>query len=141
MAIFVIVNNSKDKFDYNKATGTIEYFDKEFQNLPTLHKGDFRYLKISSYQYLFEIYEPNSEPTEKKIDDLKVGDKIEAYFYETSNTRSIGLNRFMQFIDKDGQAYFIRNGFQKQLGYVLIGICLLINLMAFVFWKKGKLKW
>ena len=141
LGIFVIVNNSKDKAEYDKSTGTIEYFDKEFQNLPTRHRGDFRYLKVDTYPYLFEIYEPNSEPTEKKIDDLKVGDKVDIYYYETSDTRSTGLNRFIQFIDKEGQPYFVRNEFQKQLGFVILGLCLLMNMMAFVLWKKGKLNW
>lgn len=141
LGIFMTVNNSKDKTEYDKSKGTIEYYDKEFHNLPTRHKGDFRYLKIDSYPYLFEIYEPNSEPTEKTIDDLTVGDEIDIYYYETSDTRNIGLNRFTQFIDKNGKPYFIRSGFQKQLGYVIIGLSILLNIMAFVFWKKGKLKW
>lgn len=141
LGVFVTVKNSKDKVEYDKSTGIIEYYDKEFQNLPTRHKGDFRYLKIASYPYLFEIYEPNSEPTEKTIDDLTVGDKIDIYYYETSDTRNIRLNRFTQFIDKNGQPYFVRSGFQKQLGFVIIGLSILLNIMAFVFWKKGKLKW
>lgn len=141
LGIFVIVNSSKEKSDYDKSTGTIEYFAKEFQNLPTRHKGDFRYLKVDSYPYLFEIYEPNSEQTKNKIDDIKVGDKIDIYYYETPDTRNIRLNRFTQFIDKEGQPYFIRNGFQKQLGFVIVGLCILINIMALIFWKKGKLNW
>jgi hypothetical protein len=141
IGIFVIVNNSKEKNEYDKSTGTIEYYDKEFQNLPNRHIGDYRYLKIDTYPYLFEIYEPNSEPTEKKIDDLIVGDKIDIYYYETSNTINERLNRFVQFIDKEGQSHFIRSGFQKQLGYVIIGLGVLINLLTFVLWKKGKLNW
>jgi len=141
LGIFVTVNDSKDKEEYDTSTGTIEYFDKEFQNLPSRHKGDFRYLKIDSYPYLFEIYKPNNEPTEMTIDDLKVGDRIDIYYYETSDTRNIGLNRFAQFIDKMGEPYFVRSGFQKQLGFVIIGLSILLNIMAFVFWKKGKLNW
>lgn len=141
LAIFVTINNSKEKLEYDKATGIIEYYDKEFQNLPTRHKGDYRYLKINSYPYLFEIYKPNSLPTEKTIDDLTLGQEIDIYYYETSDTRNIGLNRFTQFIDKNDKPHFIRSGFQKQLGYLIIGISLLLNVMAFVFWKKGKLKW
>ena len=141
LGVFVIINNSKNKAEYDKTTGNIEYFDKEFQNLPIRHKGDFRYLKIDSYPYIFEIYEPNSEPTKMSIDDLKIGDKIEMYFYETSETRKSEINRFVQFIDKGEQPYFVRNGFQKQLGIVIIGLSILLNVLAFVFWKKGKLKW
>ena len=141
LGIIITVNNSKKKVEYEKSTGIIEYYDIEFQNLPTRHKGDFRYLKIDSYPYLFEIYEPNSEPTEKSIDDLIVGDKIDIYYYETSDTRNIGLNRFAQFIDKMGQPYLVRSGFQRQLGFVIIGLSILLNIMASTFWKKGKLKW
>jgi len=141
VGIFVTVNNSKHKTEYDKTTGNIEYFDKEFQNLPTRHKGDFRYLKIDSYPYLFEIYKPNSEPTKMTMDDLRIGDKIDIYYYETSDTRNIELNRFAQFIDKDEQPYFVRNGFQKQLGLVIIGLSILLNVMSFIFWKNGKLNW
>jgi hypothetical protein len=141
LGIFVTVSNSKDKEEYDMSTGTIEYFEKEFQNLPSRHKGDFRYLKIDSYPYLFEIYEPNSEPTEMTIDNLKVGDTIDVYYYETSDTRNIGLNRFAQFIDKSGEPYFVRSGFQKQLGFIIIGLSILLNMMAYIFWKKGKLNW
>lgn len=141
LGIFVTISNSKDKTEYEKSTGIIEYYDKEFQNLPTRHKGDFRYLKIDTYPYLFEIYEPNSEPTKNTIDNLTVGDKIEIYYYETLDTRTSGLNRFTQFIDKNGQAFFIRNGFQKQLGFIIIGLSILLDIIAFVLWKKKKLKW
>ena len=139
--IFIIVNSSKDKVEYDKSTGKIEYLDNEFQNLPIRNEGDYRYLKVNTYPYLFEIYEPNSEPTEKNIDDLKVGDNIDIYYYETSDTRNVGLNRFTQFIDKDEQPYFIRNGFQKQLGIILIVLCVLLNITAFAFWKNGKFSW
>ncbi len=141
LGIFVIVNNSKEKSEYDKSTGTIEYLEKKFQNFPIRNKGDYRYLKVDTYPYLFEIYEPNSEPTDKRIDDLNVGDKIDVYYYETSDTKNSGLNRYIQFIDKEEQAYFVRNGFQKQLGFVIIGLCVLMNIMAFIFWKKGKLNW
>jgi hypothetical protein len=140
-AIFIILNNSKDKVEYDKSIGAIEYLDIEYQNLPSRNKGAYRYLKIDSYPYLFEIYEPNSKPSDKTIDDLKVGDIIEIYYYEIPETRNIGLNRFTQFIDSNGQSYFIRNGFQEQIGYALIVLCVLITLMALVFWKKGKLNW
>ncbi len=141
LGVFVIINNSKEKTEYTKSTGNIEYLEKEFQDLPTRHKGDFRYLKINSYNYLFEIYEPNSEKTKMSIDDLKVGDKIDIYYYETSDTQNSELNRFTQFIDKEGKPYFIRNGFQKQLGIVVIGFSILMNFIAYGLWKFKKLKW
>ncbi len=141
IAILTIFNNSKTKLDYDKSSGKIEYFEKEFQDFPVRDIMNYRYLKIDNYPYTFEIYEPNSEKSEKVINDLKVGDVIDIYYYEISDTRSTGINRFTQFIDKDGKPYFIRNGFQKQLGFVVMGLGVLINLMAFIFWKTGKIKW
>ncbi|TVR80391.1 MAG: hypothetical protein EA409_08145 [Saprospirales bacterium] len=142
LGIYMVNLHSKAKETYDKSTGIIEYFAKEYQNLPSRHKGDFRYLKINSYPYLFEIYEPNSEPTEMSIDDLKIGDKIDIYFYETYNTKNIGLNRFAQFIDKDGQPFFVRSGFQMHLGLTIITLAIVLQIMAFAFWwNSGKLQW
>ena len=141
LGIFVIINNSKEKSEYEKVTGRIEFFSKEYQNLPTRDKGDYRYLKIETYPYPFEIYEPNSIKTEKKLDDLAKGDTIDIYFFETSYTGDDKLNRYVQFIDKDRQPYFVRNHFKEQLGYVIILLGILLVLMAYFFWKKGKLEW
>lgn len=141
IGIFVIMNNTKEKLDYNKSSGAIEYIEKEFQNLPTRYKGDYRYLKINSYPRLFEIYLPNSELTEKTLDDLKTGDYIEIYHYETADTRNSGINRYTQFIDFNGQPYFIRSGFQEQLGYFLIGLFMLMIFTGFLLWRKEKLEW
>ncbi len=141
MSLFVIRNNSKEKNEYLKVEGKIEYFDKEYQHLPTRHKGDFRYLVVDGYPYPFEIYEPNREPTNKTIDDLKVGDIVEIYYYEIEDTHKVGLNRFAQFIDKDGEPYFIRDSFQVKLGYGLLGMCIFMVLGAIGLWKFDQLKW
>ena len=141
LGIFVVQNNSRTRDDYQKSSGTIEYLALEFQHLPVRHKGDYRYLKIDSYPYMFEIYEPNSEPDDRTIDNLETGDEIDIYYYETGHTHESGLNRYTQFIYHHGQSYFVRNGFQEQLGYIVIGLSLLINVMAFAFWKQGRLDW
>lgn len=141
LSALVISNNSKDKSDYKISTGVIQYLEKGYQNLPTRNKGDYRYLKIATYPYLFEIYMPNSLETTQRIDDLKQGDAIDIYYYETANTQVEQLNRFVQFIDHNNQPYFIRDSFQKQLGYVLVGLAFLLNLIGFIFWNTGKLEW
>ena len=137
----VVVNSSKSKQEYTKATGRIEFLEQEYQDKPNRDKGKYRYLKVASYPYVFEIYEPNHEPTLKLIDDLQAGDVVEIYFYETSNTTQEGINRFAQFIDHNGEAYFVRSGFQKQLGYIVLGLGVLVNLVALFFWKQGQLRW
>lgn len=141
IAIYVINNNSKEKHQYQKSTGTIDFFDKKFQNFPSRNKNDYRYLKIDSYPFIFEIYKPNSLTTNKTIDDLKIGDIIDIYFYETENTWEEKINRYTQYIDSDNYPYFIRNNFQVQLGFSLIGLSILIIFIAFLLWKKKKLFW
>lgn len=141
LSIFVIRNNTKEKLEYKSINGKIEYLGQEYQHLPTRHKGDFRYLIVEGYPYPFEIYEPNSKPTAYNIDDLRIDDMVDVYFYEIENTHKIGINKFTQFIDKNETPYFIRNWFQKNLGYVILGMCLLMNIGSLILWKNKKLKW
>lgn len=138
--IYLINRSSKGKSEYTKNEGNIVYFAKEYENLPNRHHGDYRYLQIDTYPYVFEIYEPNSIPAHNHIDELKIGDKIEIYYYETSNTHDEGINRFTQFIDKENISYFIRDGFQKTMGYVVMGIGVLLGIGGLVIKKKGLLK-
>jgi hypothetical protein len=141
LAIFIINNNSKEKKEYPKIESKIQYLNKEYMDLPNRNKGNYRFLLIENYPYPFQIYEPNSEPTQMTIDDLKVGDLIEIYYYENNSTHKSGINRFAQFIDKDGEPYFVRNSFSKNLGYILLGLLLLTVLGALVAWKYQKLEW
>jgi len=141
LGIFVIINSTKDKSEYEKKTGIIEYFDKTYMDFPNRNHGDYRYLKIDNYQYVFEIYIANTDKEVEPIDDLKIGDRISVYYYETGSTHSENLNRYIQFIDKNSTAYFKRGNFQKQLGFVILGLVVFLNILSFVFWKKGKLAW
>ncbi len=141
LAASLITSNSKDKDEYEMTTGTIVYLEEEFQNLPARDKGNYRYLKLDTYPIIFEIYEPNSRKTSQTIDNLQKGDRIDIYYYETDQTHLEEINRFTQFIDHNKSPYFIRDGFQKQLGYILVVLALLLNVLAFAFWKLGKLEW
>jgi hypothetical protein len=136
----IVLMNAKDKLAYTKNTGTIQYLDTKYEQLPFRHRGDYRYLKVDTYPFVFEIYQPNSEPTRMTIDSLQVGDNIDIFYYETADTRNIRLNRFTQFIDKEGQPHFVRNRFKQKLGWAIVGLSVLLNALAFLFWKKGKLK-
>jgi hypothetical protein len=42
----------------------------------------------------------------ERIDQLDKLDLVSVYFYETNSTHQNGLNRFAQFIDKDGEPYY-----------------------------------
>jgi hypothetical protein len=141
LGIFFVVLSSKKKEQYEKRTGEIEYFDKTYLNLPLRDLGSYRYLKINTYPHIFEVYTANADKTSLPIDDLKHGDKIDVYFYEWGSDQNEGINRNIQFIDKDSLPYFKRGNFKKQLGYVFVAISALLNLLSFILWKKRKLAW
>lgn len=136
ISLLVIVRNSKDKQEYDHLSTIIQSLDKEYNGYAGRHPGDFRYMIVDRYPYPFEIYEPNLSQTDRTIDDLAPGDRIDIYFYEIDQTHEVGINRFIQFIDKDGQPYLIRNEYQQNLGYFLLVLSILVGLLSVWIWKK-----
>lgn len=141
LTIPFIIANSKTKNEYNYKTGKIEYLADNYKSYPKRHKGDFRYLIINSYQYPFEIYLPNAVKSQNNLDNLSIGDNIKIYYYENKSTHESRINKFAQFVDKENIPFFIRGAFQKDLGYFIIGLIMVLNLISFILWKKNKLKW
>lgn len=123
--------NSKTKHEYSQSTGEVIYLNQELGNLPLRDPGKYRYLQINGYDYPFEIFVGNEsgdfKPAFEQIDQLKTGDKISVYYYETDNTYQEGINRFIQFIDKDGVSYFERGDSSKTFAFIVIGLCLLLT--------------
>src|SRR5688500_11911739 len=99
-----ILNNTKAKHEYEKRTGRIEYLELRHANRSERDR-DRRYLKIESYPYEFEVYIADNNNI--LVDNLNAGDRIDVYFYETSDTKEEKVNKFIQFIDKDGNPYFV----------------------------------
>jgi hypothetical protein len=144
LMIIYIQSNSKGKLEYEKNTGQITYLDKQLGNLPVRDLGKYRYLKIDSYEYPFEIFVGNKsgdfKPNFEQIDKLKFGDTITVYYYQTSDVFKEEINRFVQFIDKENISYFERGNSKKTLGVVVISICVLLLISGVVLWKKRKIE-
>jgi hypothetical protein len=144
MTIVYIQLNSKEKSEYEKHTGQITYLDKQLGNLPVRHLGKYRYLKIDSYEYPFEMFVGNEsgdfKPKFEQIDELKLGDTVTVYYYQTNDVTKKGINRFVQFIDKENVSYFERGNSQKTLGVVMISICVLLLIGGVILWKKKKIE-
>ena len=143
MTIVYIQMNSKGKFEYEKTTGKILYLEKELGQLPVRHVGKYRYLQVDGYKYPFEIFVGNEsgdfKPKFEQIDNLKPGDIITVFYYETEHTRSEALNRFIQFIDKKNESFFERGSSSKTLGVVLICFCVLMVAGGIVLWRLKKI--
>ena len=142
--IVYIQSNSKEKSEYEKNTGQITYLEKQLGDLPVRHLEKYRYLKIDSYEYPFEIFVGNEsgdfKPKFEQIDKLKLGDTVTIYYYQTNDVIKDGINRFVQFMDKENISYFERGNSQKTLGVVVISICILLLIGGVVLWKKKKIE-
>jgi hypothetical protein len=134
--IYMIMLSSKEKTDYQKLSGKVIYLDKQYEKYPLRDLGKYRYLKIDTYPYIFEMY---SDEQSNRIDILKVGDNVDAYFYETNNTHSEQINRFLQYIEKDNKVFFQRGNISQIVGIVVIGLSILLIIVCFVLYKKGKI--
>lgn len=139
LGTYVWVQHSRPKADYSRLEGKITYLAPQYQQWPVRHRGDFRYLIVDSYPLAFEIYLPNSRPGTLRLDDLKPGDLVEVYYFESPDPPTDGLNKFAQFIDQQGEAVFVRNDFRASLGKILVGLAILLLGAAFWLWKKGSL--
>ena len=134
----------EDKSHFPKITGRITYLANAYKQLPTTHKGKMRYLALDTYPYIVELFVGKDftdfSPAIEKIDSLKLGDQVTLYYEDTNQISSGGVNRSVQFIEKEGQVYFREGnktyyiGFCSMLGSVLF-------LMVTIYLKKaGKLK-
>lgn len=128
--------NSKEKNEYDRIDGHITHLGEKLGALPNRDVGIYRYLVIDTYPFPFEIY---ADEQGKRIDSLKAGDMVTVFFYETGNTKSESLNRFLQYLEKDGGVYFVRGDFQKKLGFVVSGLGLMLILFVFILYKKNKI--
>ena len=75
--------------------------------------------------------------------ELKIGDEITVYHADKTplqRNRDLRLNKTVQFIDKDAEAYFIRGNKDKFGGYILGGIGLLLGITLLILKQVGKIK-
>jgi hypothetical protein len=128
--------NSKEKKEYDHLNGRITYLDQKLGGLPYSDLGLYRYLKVDSYQYPFEVY---TDEQSARVDSLKVGDVVDVYFYQTGDTETIHLNRFLQFLDKDNKPYFKRGNLMIGFGIASIAMLGVLCIVCYVFHKRGKM--
>lgn len=139
--LYLAVSNSKEWTGYKKISGNIDYLDQQYGAWPNRDHGAYRYLKIDTWPEVFEIYGPNGRPTDKVLDDLKMGEWIDIYFNAQLPNSGDGLNRHVQGVAKADVPYFIAGDFQKKLGILLAGLGACVIVMGWFFWSRKKLSW
>lgn len=143
IGLAILIRGTKGKGEFQSIEGNITYLDKTYKELPNRHQGKYRYLTLDNYPKTFELFVGKDlgdfKPQYERIDDLRTGDKIVVYFDENSNESDARLNRLTQFIDKDGQPFFIRGSIDKTGGYFFIIIGILLGGLLFYLKKIGKI--
>ena len=137
-SIYFIFLNTKAKSDYEHLTGKITYLEKSFGEYPSRNMGKYRYLNINNYAHVFEIY---ADEQSSKIDSLNNGDIVTAYFYETNSTNIEGINRYLQYLEKDNIIFYKKTSFSIIIGFVLIILAAILIMMSYIFYKQNKISY
>ena len=142
--IYLSVRSGTEKNEFENVTGKIDYFEKTFGNS---NKRDHRFIHITDYELVFDIFigkqTGDFSPQFEQLDNLKIGDEVTVYFADKTplqKNQNLSLNKTVQFIDKNGEAYFIRGNKDKYGACFFIGIGILTMLMLLIGKKRGKIK-
>jgi len=132
---YIIVDIKTDLKDFKQTTGTIIYLNKQFLNHPGGNNQQYRYISIANYPFMFEI---KAGKFAKSIDKLQTGDKVTLYYNDISESNN-GINKTLQCIEKDKLKIFEASSMLFYIGSLLIAISVVISIISFIFYKKGKL--
>ena len=132
VSMYMLSLKAKDKKELKQSTGTIVLIDKQFLNLPARSDiGKYRFISINTYPYVFEI---KTGSDAQNIDKLNLGDKITVYYNDLGESDRSGINKTLQFIDKNNSQVY-----KSSSSYFVFGIIGLI-IAAIVGFLGGKLK-
>ncbi|GAA0872179.1 hypothetical protein GCM10009117_13260 [Gangjinia marincola] len=145
--IYLSIRGSKEKTEFESVTGKIDYFDKTFQEINYRNKGNHRFIHIEDFPLVFDIFVGKEKgdfgPKFEQLDNLKIRDEITVYHADKTplqRNRDLRFNKTVQFIDKGGEAYFIRGNKDKFGGYILSGIGILLGITLLILKNIGKIK-
>ncbi len=142
LMIWVMYMNSRPKSGYTSLTTSVVFLKKGIEHYKFRNNEDFRYLKVQGYLYPFKIYVESHgklPAPNVAVDSLAPGDVVTIYYYETDNTRETGMNRFMQFIDKEGKHVFKRSDLSYRVGIFTIGLCVVSIIIMIELYRRNKI--
>ena len=145
LGFLLFTRADKSKSSFQNVSGIITSFSNSIESFPDKDSSKFRYLQLDNSPKTFELFigkgSGDFRPKFEKIDDLKIGDSVLIYFDENYKTQQDPINRLVYFIDKGGEAIFIKDGFEKYLACFIIGISLISILTLVILKRKGKIIW
>lgn len=135
--------SAKPKLEYHAVTGKIDYIDS---SLEKLRPRDHRFIHIEGQDKVFDVFigmeTGDFSPQFQKIDELQLGDEITVYHSDDTplqRNRDLRLNKNVEFVDKNGQSYFVRGTKNKMGGIAFMGVGALLALGVIVLKQRGKI--
>ncbi len=141
MGLVFLFQQTKEKTKFESETGNIISINHNFQELPFRDKEKFRYIEVTNYPRVFEVFvgkDPGDfTPALEKLDSLQKGDLITVYYDNPEEKDDKRINKLAQFIDKDNMPYFIRGSSANYLSYLIIAAGVIIAVLIFFLKKRG----
>ncbi|WKN46533.1 hypothetical protein [Tunicatimonas pelagia] len=144
LGLNIYFQGTRTKEEVPNIQGTIIYLSNTFEELPKRHLGKYKYLGIDTYPQVFELFigkdEGDIKPEFEKFSELKIGDNINIYFDESPSNADPRINRQVEYIDRNGQLYFILGGDMDRIGGLsFVGLGILLIVVLFILKKTGKI--
>lgn len=126
MAGYLITRSDKPREEFIYQKGTISYLSQIHPLQPqSKPRPKHVYLILNEYERIFEKFTGNDKgdfsPRMNRLNELKVGDEVEIYFEENTKTQREQVNRLLQYLDKEGDLYYLRSKADKYIGFFLLG--------------------
>ncbi|MEM6802739.1 MAG: hypothetical protein AAF696_15125 [Bacteroidota bacterium] len=142
MAIYLVKRGDKPREDFIQLSGRISYLSQVSPLRPESEPREKEYfLVLSGHERVFEMFVGQGKwdfsPRVNRLDELAVGDTIDIYYEDNSKTRFSNVNRLLQYLDKDGQLYYLRSKADKYIGYFILAIGGLLLLIYLYLWIKS----
>lgn len=142
--IYLSIRGNKEKTDFTQVKGKIDFYDTTFDNLK---KRDHRYIHLTEHSLIFDLFigkeTGDFSPKFEQLDKLKIGDEIIIYHDDETpfqKNRDLRLNKTVQFIDMNGEPYFIRGNKDKYGGYLLSFVGIIFVFLLGTLKKLGKIR-
>lgn len=143
LGIHLINRANAPKYEFHKLTGKVTYLQNKLPNEIVPNDGKERYLQIEKSDRIFKIFVGKDwgdfKPQFENIDSLNVGDNVDLFYDDNFKTESNQINNLTQYIDKNGNPYYIKGKIDKTFGVFIIGISILGILILYHLKINGKI--
>ena len=142
MSGYLMTRSEKPRENFIHQKGTISYLSPIHPlKLQSASRPKDIYLILNEYERVFELFigtdKGDFSPRINRLTELKIGDRIDIYFEETNKTITQPVNRLLQYLDKNGEPYYLRSKVDKYLGYFILGCSGLLLILGIYVRRKS----